>query len=186
MMKFGTPVNITGRLCLALFLVLIPIVTQAEPLIRESRVGVLNHDVDGLWSGNSLEEGTDFNAELVFYPSWSLWGGLIRPNLGITVNNSGDTSKVYGGGLWEYSWSNGLFLVIGGGIAIHDGETNDTSEIHKKHLGSTVLFRITFETGLTIAKRHRLSVMFDHISNGYLAEPNDGLDTLGIRYGILF
>jgi hypothetical protein len=24
--------------------------------------------------------------------------------------------------------------------------------------------------------------MFDHVSNAYLAEPNDGLDTIGIRY----
>jgi len=28
--------------------------------------------------------------------------------------------------------------------------------------------------------------MFDHISNGYLADPNEGLDTFGIRYGYLF
>lgn len=185
-MKVVSPVSIISLLFIFLLLGLTPIVTFAEPLIREVRIGVLDHDVDGLWSGSSEEEGTDFNAELVFYPSWSFWGGVVHPNLGITINDSGDTSKLYGGGLWEYSWNNGIFVVIGGGIAIHDGETNDTDNGNKKHLGSPVLFRISFETGFTMAKRHRLSVMFDHISNGYLADPNEGLDTLGIRYGILF
>ena len=185
-MKFGSPVSAVSVFLIFLFSVTLPTFTHSEPLIREFRIGILDHDVDGLWSGTSYEEGTDFNAELVFYPSWSLWGGVVHPNLGITINDSGDTSKVYGGGLWEYSWSNGVFVIIGGGIAIHDGETNETDNVNEKHLGSPVLFRITFETGFTMAKRHRLSVMFDHISNGYLADPNEGLDTLGIRYGILF
>lgn len=185
-MNVGLPVSITCLFFFSLLPVLLPKVTHAEPVIRELRIGVLDHDVDGLWSGSSQEEGTDFNAELVFSPSWPLWGGEVRPNLGITVNDSGDTSKVYGGGLWEYSWDNGFFVVIGGGLAVHNGETDDANEINKKQLGSPVLFRVSFETGFTMAKRHRFSVMFDHVSNGYLADPNDGLDTLGIRYGILF
>ena len=186
-MKIESPVSIRSLFFIFLVSVLMmPIVIHAEPLIREVRIGILDHDVDGLWSGSSYEEGTDFNAEVVFYPSWSFWGGAVRPNLGITLNDSGDTSKVYGGGLWEYSWGNGFFVGIGGGIAIHNGETDDTDKANKKQLGSPVLFRITFETGFTMAKRHRISLMFDHISNGYLAEPNEGLDTLGIRYGILF
>jgi hypothetical protein len=28
--------------------------------------------------------------------------------------------------------------------------------------------------------------MFDHISNAYLASPNEGMDTLGVRYGYQF
>ena len=163
-----------------------PIMVKAEPLIREVRIGLLAHDVDGLWSGDSREEGTDINAEMVFCPTWAILGGVVRPNLGISINDSGDTSKVYGGGLWEYSWNNGFFLDIGGGIAVHNGETDDTSKTDKKYLGSSILFRITFEAGFTIEKHHRISMMFDHISNGYLADPNDGLDTLGIRYGYLF
>ncbi|WP_319547947.1 acyloxyacyl hydrolase [Desulfogranum marinum] len=185
-MKVVSPVSQLSLFFIFLLLILMPMVTYAEPLISEVRLGLLGHDVDGLWSGSRYEKGTDFNAELVFSPSWPLWGGQVRPNFGITINDSGDTSKVYGGGLWEYSWNNGFFVVIGGGLAVHNGETDDANKRNKKQLGSPVLFRVSFETGFTMAKRHRLSVMFDHVSNGYLADPNDGLDTLGIRYGILF
>jgi hypothetical protein len=28
--------------------------------------------------------------------------------------------------------------------------------------------------------------MFDHVSNAYLASPNEGMDTVGVRYGFQF
>ena len=55
-----------------------------------------------------------------------------------------------------------------------------------KQLGSRWLFRIPLEIGLCWKGRHRLSLMFDHVSNAYLASPNEGLDTLGVRYGFQF
>lgn len=54
---------------------------------------------------------------------------------------------------------------------MHDGEL-ETSDDDKKELGSRVLFRIPTEMGLFIAGLHGVSIMFDHISNAYLAEPN--------------
>ena len=185
-MKPGIACKSHLALIVLLSFLLAPAMVSAESFVRELRLGILDHDVDGLWSGYSREEGTDFNAELVFSPGYDFWGGVIRANAGVSINDSGDTSKIYGGGLWEYSWHNGLFIDIGGGLAVHDGETDDTSKVDKKHLGSTVLFRVTFEAGFTLARRHRISVMFDHISNAYLADPNDGLDTLGLRYGYVF
>ena len=149
--------------------------------LSDIRVGILAHDVP-IWSLSRKEGGVDFNAEFIFrWPNYSLLAGIVRSNLGITLNNQGDTSKIYSGFLWEYIWQSGLFLDLGLGLAVHDGEL-ETSDDDKKELGSRVLFRIPIEIGLLFAEHHGLSIMFDHVSNAYLAEPNEGLDTIGIRY----
>lgn len=164
---------------------IIPSSAFADSLVHEIRLGVLIHDV-GVWSGVSRESGTDLNAELQFSPSVQLLGGTLRPILGITLNNSGDTSKIYGGGNVQYIWRNSYFLEFGAGLTAHNGEIDNSELTDKNLLGSPICFRIVFEAGLTVANHHRLSLMFDHISNGYLADPNEGLDTFGIRYGYLF
>ena len=154
--------------------------------LHEIRVGVLAHDVDGLWSGFREEGGVDFNAEIIFgYPSFSLMFGTVHPNFGLSVNDRGDTSKLYAGVLWEFEMKSGLFLNLGVGAAVHNGES-ETSEEDKKELGSRVLFRIPIELGYALTKRHAVSIMFDHVSNASLADPNEGLDTLGLRYGYRF
>lgn len=160
---------------------------RSEPgWLYEIRVGVLAHDVDGLRSGLRKEGGVDFNAEIIFrHPSFPLLLGTVRPNSGLSINNRGDTSKVYGGLLWEIEMESGMFLSLGIGVAVHDGEL-ETSEEDKKGLGSRVLFRIPIEFGYELNRRHRVSIGFDHVSNAYLAHPNEGLDTFGLRYGYRF
>ena len=149
-------------------------------------LGVLAHDVGGLWSGTRKEDGVDINGEIVFCRSGiSVLAGTLRPNLGLSVNSQGDTSKFYGGVLWEINSKQGFFLATGLGAALHNGEL-DTDDANKKSLGSRVLFRIPIEVGYQITARHSFSIMFDHVSNAYLASPNEGLDTIGIRYGYSF
>ena len=111
--------------------------------------------------------------------------GTVHPNFGLSVNDRGDTSKLYAGVLWEFEMKSGLFLNLGVGAAVHNGES-ETSEEDKKELGSRVLFRIPIELGYALTKRHAVSIMFDHVSNASLADPNEGLDTLGLRYGYRF
>jgi hypothetical protein len=53
-------------------------------------------------------------------------------------------------------------------------------------LGCRVLFRESLSVGVRFMKHHSLSVMVDHISNAGLCDHNDGLDTLGVRYGYRF
>jgi hypothetical protein len=156
----------------------LPVYAQSADLVHEIRIGAQAHDVDGLWSGFSREKGTDYNGELIFTPEYYFLGGIVRPNLGISINDSGDASKIYGGGLLEYTWRNGIFFDAGLGIAAHNGETDDQGRKDKKELGFPILFRVTFELGVTVADHHRLSMMFDHISNAYIFDPNEGLDTL--------
>jgi len=171
-------------LCLC-FSSLIAAAEEQNGFVHEMRLGVLDHDTDNLWSGFSRENGIDINAELVFSPKLNLLNGVIRPNLGVTINTEGDTSKLYAGGVWEYVWPNDVFFDIGIGLAVHDGET-ETLKYAKKELGSNVLLRFVGEVGYSFVDRYRLSLMFDHISNGYTASPNEGLDTLGIRYAFIF
>lgn len=148
-------------------------------------IGLLAHDVDHLWSRSKKEGGVDGNAEMIFKPlQFHLHYGNIRPNAGISVNNRGDTSKIYGGVLWELDTAVHFFNV-GVGLALHNGEL-ETRQDDKKRLGARVLFRVPIETGLTVYDRHRISILFEHISNGYLAHPNEGLDSLGLRYSVSF
>ena len=158
---------------------------KAKPWIHEIRFGVLDHDTDNLWSGFSEESGIDLNAELIFSPSYQIWHGRIRPNLGLSVNTEGNTSKVYAGGVWQYLFKKGFFFDLGAGLAIHDGETDNPQAIDSKELGSRVLLHFSFELGYTVSAHSRISLMFDHVSNGYTNDPNEGLDTVGIRYGYL-
>lgn len=160
--------------------------TLSSEIVYGIRLGVLAHDVGGLWSHSRAEGGADINAEIVFKkPSLKLWQGMILPNLGVSVNSQGDTSKAYGGLLWEFVFDNGFFVNSGAGLAVHNGQ-QESDDADKKQLGSRVLFRIPLEIGFTIFERHRISLMFDHMSNAYLANPNEGMDTIGVRYGIQF
>ncbi|MFC1814931.1 acyloxyacyl hydrolase [Thermodesulfobacteriota bacterium] len=154
--------------------------------LYEIRAGVSAHDVGGLWSGSSKEGGVDFNAELILkHPSFSFFSGTVFPNFGISINSRGDTSNLYLGLLWERKIMTGIFLNLGIGAAGHNGKLETTDE-DKKALGSHVLFRIPVEIGYMLNERHRLSFLFVHLSNAYLASPNEGLDTLALRYGYRF
>lgn len=153
--------------------------------LHEVKLGVLHHDQDNLWSNYSRESGVDINAEVILNLSTELWGGDIRPVLGGSVNSVGDTSKVYAAARWETTvGDNGLFAVGVGG-ALHNGETKLVRN-DKKALGSKALFYFPIEAGYRLDDHNTVSLFFDHVSNAWLADPNEGMDTLGIRYGYRF
>lgn len=161
-----------------------------ERLIREMRFGVAAHDVDGLWSGESKEKGPDVCAEVVF--SRSLFNSLFNalsatayPNVGISINTRGDTSKVFGGFRLEWQPLSFLMLSTGLGLTLHDGKC-DTELADRKSLGSPVLFRVPIEVGWVLNSQYRVVLAFDHISNAYLFSPNEGMDTLGLMVGYRF
>ncbi|WP_319522637.1 acyloxyacyl hydrolase [uncultured Desulfosarcina sp.] len=155
-------------------------------LIREIRCGVAAHDVDGLWSGSSKEKGPDIHAEAIFNrPLFRLFAATAYPDVGADVNTRGNTSKIFGGLLLQWEPSGPFFFSTGAGLALHDGK-RDTADTDRKSLGSRVLFRIPVEIGYAITEHHRVTILFDHVSNAYLASPNEGMDTLGIVYGYRF
>lgn len=154
--------------------------------IREVRAGLAAHDVDGLWSQASKEEGLDLIAEIVFsYSLFRLHSVSAHPNLGVSLNSRGDTSKAYGGFLLQWEPASRFFFSTGVGLALHNGKL-DTDAADQKSLGSRLLFRVPIEIGYTVSRHHRIILAFDHISNAGLASPNQGLDTLGLVYGFRF
>ena len=159
-----------------------PPVDAGTGWVHELSFGALAHDVGGLWSGSRAEDGIDLNVELVVRrANVPLLSGTLRPYVGLSVNTRGDTSKLYGGFAWHYLTDSGWLFKVGLGIAAHDGE-RETLRSDKKQLGSQVLFHIPIEIGYNLSARQRLSLYFDHVSNASLADENEGLDTLGLRY----
>jgi hypothetical protein len=158
---------------------------QSAPSSLEFRGGVLAHDVPDLWAGFNLEDGVDINAELLFGRGLPILGGTLRPALGVSVNTAGYTSRAYIDARWEIETPIGIFFGLGLGAAIHDGLL-DASEPDRKALGSRVLFHIPIELGYRFGERHSVSIFFEHISNAELADVNEGLDAIGVRYGYRF
>jgi lipid A 3-O-deacylase len=157
---------------------------QAD-MIKEVKGGILHHDADNLWSGSSRESGVDINAEVIFNYNVSFWGGFLSPALGLSVNNQGDTSKAYFDARWEKNFASHFFFALGIGAAVHNGNTKLTNT-NRKALGSEVLLHFPLELGYRIDKKQSASFFFDHVSNAWSASPNEGMDTLGIRYGYRF
>ncbi len=148
-----------------------------QGVLYEIRGGVLAHDVN-LWAAPGVEDGTTFNGELVFKPSYELLGGTIRPALGASLTTQDGTSYIYGDAKWE--WSGPVFFVgLGLGAAVHDGSENGSRK--EKALGSRVIFHVPAEIGWQFTEKNRVSLYFEHVSNGYLADRNEGLDNIGLR-----
>lgn len=160
---------------------------NTEPFISEIRGGLLAHDVSGLWSGSHEESGVDINLELLFRQVGpQVMDGIIRPAVGASINNVGDTSHYYVDVLWEKRLDNGLFFDIGLGLAWHDGDKEMVTDTSRKQLGTRFQFHVPIDVGFTFLDRHRLALSFQHLSNAGLGDENEGLDTLGLRYSILF
>lgn len=159
---------------------------KAGGFVSEIRGGVLAHDVGGLWAQGSREDlWVDLNVEVMFRPALLAFGGNLSPALGANINTSGDTSSIYLDARWQYEMPSGLFVGLGLGVAVHDGEKH-LVDFDRKALGSQVLFHIPFEIGMRLDAHNSLSVYFEHMSNGELADENEGLDRLGVRYGYRF
>jgi hypothetical protein len=154
--------------------------------LHELRLGVMAHDVDGLWSGQHKERGVDYSAEIVLErPLFRLGPGMVRPNLGFDWHNRGDTSKAYGGMVWHWNNDGKVSFELGLGAAVHTGE-RETRDPSRKQLGSKLLFRIPIELGYEVATRQRVSLFFEHVSNAWLADENEGMDLLGVRWAYKF
>ena len=151
--------------------------------ISEIRIGALDHDTTGLWSGFSRERaGVDANLEVLLGPLARTFGGILRPAVGATLNTSGQTSKAYADLRWERESASGFFFALGMGVAVHNGEVELVDE-NRKALGSHVLFHPSTELGYRFDGINSISIFADHMSNGFSQRYNEGMDTVGVRYG---
>ena len=169
-----------------LFAIACAMPTAADGLFSELKIGVLDHDTPDLWSGFRREQpSVDINIEAQLSPSVTFFGGAIRPAVGASINTQGETSHAYIDARWQYETADGFFVGLGVGAAIHDGNL-DASDPNRKALGSRLLFHIPAELGYRLDEQNSLSVYFEHFSNGYTQDENEGMDRIGVRYGYRF
>jgi hypothetical protein len=181
-----SPIRLLCALLLAAVVLLDPGMTFAGQLVDELKIGVLWHDVPGLWSGFQAEPNSaDINIEALLSPSVAFLGGTIRPALGASISTIGATSDAYIDARWQYETPSGIFFGLGLGAAVHDGQLQ-LEDWDRKALGSRVLFHIPAEVGYRFDDHNSLSAYFEHMSNAYTVCPNEGMDRLGIRYGYRF
>jgi len=158
----------------------------AQGLVEELRFGVLDHDIPNLWSGFRAEPASvAINVEALLSPSVAFLGGAIRPALGASINTEGATSNVYLDARWQYETPAGIFFGLGLGGTVHDGQL-ELKDWDEKALGSRVLFHIPLEIGYRLDAHNSISAYFEHMSNAYTVDPNEGLDRIGVRYGYRF
>jgi len=168
-----------------LTMVVLAIPVRAEDSIfSEVRGGVYAHDIS-FWSFNR-ESGVDINGEILFVsPSCleAIWSP--RPHLGATVNMSGNTSHAYGGLTWEWGLFGDFFMDANLGLSVNNGK-RDTDDPDRKSLGSPVLFRLGAALGYNLTEKVNLSLQYEHMSNAYIANENEGMDNVGLRLGYRF
>ena len=171
-----------NKLCAvgAILAAVLPLPALAESSwLYEVRGSVLAHDIPIVAAGK-WESGVALNGEVAFTPSLPLFGGAIRPALGGSFAFNGQTSWAYLDARWE--WAGPLFFFgLGVGPSIHTGDELYYSTNGHKGLGSRVLFHIPLEVGLQITPANRVAVYYEHVSNGFLAYPNPGMDNVGLR-----
>ena len=153
---------------------------------KEIIIGGGSHDV-GVF-GRKKERGSDLNLEVRLLPiDWDIWKYIFSPtpHLGIHINTNDNTNQFFFGGNWMFELGSNLFAGGSLGFAVHDGEL-DTDKRGRKDLGMQILFRESLEFGIRFQERYALSIMLDHISNASIDDQNEGLDTVGLRYGVSF
>ena len=171
-------------------------------ILSEVRVGTLLHDFGPFSS--SKESGIDGNLEFLFTAPdlfnviWSP-----RPIIGLSYNSNGDTSQAYAGLEWEKKFWGEWFASFSLGGSVHDGHLVGELDgrTGEKSLGCRVLFREAVGFGYRFLGKHAVMLHLDHISNASLCEKNtangqrngrhtvvvnEGLESVGIRYGYLF
>lgn len=157
----------------------------ATEILSEIRVGALRHDA-GVIVGQREQDAVDANLELLFAsPGFLKYVWSPRPHLGVTANASGDTSQAYLGLTWDIDLFGNLFFELGLGASVHNGE-KDTGDPARRNLGCRWLFHESVSLGYRISEHHDISVMLDHASNNDRCEENEGIHSLGIRWGYRF
>lgn len=158
---------------------LLGIITQAE-------IGMAYHDA-GVF-GRNKEPGADVDGEIRFLPiDWLDFMASPRPHFGFHVNTSGATNQIFTGITWEFWFWDNFFIDPSFGLSFNDDCCLDHGPTNTKQLGSHVLFREAVDLGWNFSGPHSVSILLDHVSHGHiLGSENEGLDTLGVRYGYRF
>ncbi|MGI9354354.1 MAG: acyloxyacyl hydrolase, partial [Rhizobiaceae bacterium] len=114
-----------------------------------------------------------------------------RIHVGGMLNFDSDgTDYVYTGLTWQYGLTEVVFLELGLGLGLNNGE-DDASPIPnptRAGLGSRVTFRESFAVGFNLTPQSTLVFQVEHLSHAELFDDrsNRGLSNASVRYGYKF
>jgi hypothetical protein len=160
----------------------------ADSVFDELRFGV-----SGSVSDNSGETGVFPSATIFFDPlssgeaaSWQQ--SLLEPRiyLGASVGTGNGVDQVYGGFSWSADLTDRLFVELGLGGTVHNGNL-DSGPADEPKLGCRFLFREQVALGYRVSDNWQLLATADHASHANLCDgPNDGLSRAGLSLGYKF
>lgn len=168
----------------------LPSSALAQPaLLDELRLGVYDHDTD-IFSSKK-EAGADLILEVLTRRiTWLDFIGGPRFLVGAAVNTSGQTNQLYVGLIrtWELfqdvaTPGDAIFLEGTLGGTWHDGKLDvigTPEEADWKSHGSRLLFRSNIGIGYRFNAKWSVTLNFNHISNAGLADPNEGMNDIGL------
>ena len=165
---------------------------QGEPSGAESGAppGLVDSVVAGVFAhevASDEEDGIDANLELRLRPLFGkTWRVEVLPTIGGTLNDSGGTNAAYAGATARYCLTDSVYVEGFFGLTVHDADTPIDAE--GLDLGCSVLFREGAGIGYR-AGRRTLSLYVSHASHGDIlcnSTRNDGMTSIGVRYGVEF
>lgn len=173
----------------------------ASAQISEVRVGITEYDADTIDIGWAARDGVEnslaLNGEVIFAPLGLTDGWLDpRPYVGAMINLEGETSYIGAGLTWRAALSEKFYGDIAIGLALHNGTIDviTPDSIREQGFavlarridneishGSAVLFKPQLTLGYRVTDDWAVEVFAEHMSNGFLKKPNEGVDSLGLR-----
>jgi lipid A 3-O-deacylase len=162
----------------------------AEGVFDELRFGATT----SIGNGSNQEDGVFPSATLFFDPlgagsASGLVEKILRPRIhaGASVaTSSSGVNEIYAGLSWNADITERVFIELGAGGTVHDGDLNDDGSDGPK-LGCRLLFREYAAAGYRFDDHWNLSATVEHASNANLCDgPNDGLTRAGLMLGYTF
>ena len=161
----------------------------AETVFDELRFGVSA----SINTGNSRESGLFPSATVFFDPLSSgtaaTWQQtLLEPRiyLGASAGTGSGVDQVYGGFSWTADITSRLFVELGLGGTVHNGNLDGGSG-KGPDLGCRLLFREQVALGYRVTDQWQIMATADHSSHANLCDgPNNGLSHAGLAVGYRF
>lgn len=112
---------------------------------------------------------------------------LLRPQLhaGLSVSSAGNASQVYAGFNWKVDITDRVFLDLGFGGTVHNGDLDDDGTDGPK-LGCSLLFHEYAAAGFRVTDKVDILATIDHSSNADLCDVNDGISHAGLMLAYKF
>lgn len=114
------------------------------------------------------------------------WIGSPRPEIGATINMSGEDSLFHAGLTWTVPLFDSPFYVEGTfGAAATTGYLNDAPP-GRANYGCRINFYERFGVGAHLLDNLTATLTYEHSSNAGLCDRNDGISNVGLRLGWKF